>query len=110
MPRGDANGPLGMGPMTGRGAGYCTGYRQTEYPQGNQFPGLRMRRGYGGWRQQGCFNTGPYDETAGPSFGAPMGQKDNRRFWQRQADMLKQRLEVVNRRIDDLEAAEEKSE
>ena len=26
MPRGDGTGPAGMGPMTGRGAGYCAGY------------------------------------------------------------------------------------
>jgi len=26
MPRGDRTGPLGMGPMTGRAAGYCAGY------------------------------------------------------------------------------------
>jgi hypothetical protein len=25
MPFGDGTGPRGMGPMTGRGAGYCTG-------------------------------------------------------------------------------------
>jgi hypothetical protein len=26
MPRGDGTGPAGMGPMTGRGAGFCAGY------------------------------------------------------------------------------------
>lgn len=26
MPRGDGTGPAGMGPRTGRGAGYCAGY------------------------------------------------------------------------------------
>jgi len=25
MPRGDGTGPMGMGPMTGRAAGYCAG-------------------------------------------------------------------------------------
>jgi len=25
MPRGDGTGPMGLGPRTGRGAGYCTG-------------------------------------------------------------------------------------
>lgn len=28
MPRGDRTGPTGMGPMTGRGMGYCTGCDQ----------------------------------------------------------------------------------
>lgn len=27
MSRGDGTGPIGMGPMTGRGAGYCAGFR-----------------------------------------------------------------------------------
>lgn len=26
MPRGDGTGPMGLGPMTGRGAGFCTGF------------------------------------------------------------------------------------
>lgn len=26
MPGGDRTGPIGMGPMTGRGLGYCTGF------------------------------------------------------------------------------------
>ena len=26
MPRGDRTGPMGMGPMTGRGAGFCAGF------------------------------------------------------------------------------------
>ncbi len=26
MPRGDGTGPMGLGPMTGRGMGYCAGY------------------------------------------------------------------------------------
>jgi len=26
MPRGDGTGPLGLGPMTGRAAGYCAGF------------------------------------------------------------------------------------
>jgi len=28
MPFGDGTGPRGMGPMTGRGAGYCAGFGQ----------------------------------------------------------------------------------
>jgi hypothetical protein len=26
MPRGDGTGPMGLGPMTGRGSGYCAGF------------------------------------------------------------------------------------
>ena len=31
MPRGDGTGPGGMGPMTGRAAGYCAGYNMPGY-------------------------------------------------------------------------------
>ena len=43
MPGGDGTGPGGMGPMTGRAAGFCAGYPVAGYmnPVGG--------RGYGGW-------------------------------------------------------------
>lgn len=48
MPRGDGTGPLGFGPMTGRGAGYCAGY-----PFAGFMPPL-YGRGYGvGWGRGG---------------------------------------------------------
>ncbi|MBP8912835.1 MAG: DUF5320 domain-containing protein, partial [Phycisphaerae bacterium] len=31
MPGGDGTGPVGMGPMTGRGVGYCAGYPTPGY-------------------------------------------------------------------------------
>ena len=37
MPRGDRTGPAGMGPMTGRAAGYCAGYNMPGFM--NPFPG-----------------------------------------------------------------------
>ena len=43
MPRGDGTGPAGMGPMTGRAAGYCAGYPVPGYM--NPVDG----RGYRGW-------------------------------------------------------------
>ena len=43
MPRGDGTGPMGLGPMTGRGTGYCAGY---PYPG---FINTGFRRGYFGW-------------------------------------------------------------
>ena len=50
MPFGDGTGPRGMGPMTGRGAGYCAGFGQPGFA--NPVP----RRGWFGlgfgWRRQ----------------------------------------------------------
>lgn len=34
MPRGDGTGPMGMGPKTGRAAGYCTGYSVPGFANG----------------------------------------------------------------------------
>ena len=61
MPRGDGTGPRGMGPMSGRGAGYCAGYDMPGF--GNQVPGRGFGMGVGrgagfsgggrGWRN--CF-------------------------------------------------------
>ena len=43
MPGGDGTGPGGMGPMTGRAAGYCAGYPTPGFS--NPVGG----RGFGGW-------------------------------------------------------------
>ncbi|MFW6301852.1 MAG: DUF5320 domain-containing protein, partial [Bacillota bacterium] len=41
MPGGDRTGPVGAGPMTGRGAGYCNGFNRP----GSFRPGAGMGRG-----------------------------------------------------------------
>lgn len=57
MPFGDGTGPRGEGPMTGRGAGYCAGYRRPGYA--NSRPKRGLGRGYG----RG------YGSGRGPGFG-----------------------------------------
>ncbi len=63
MPGGDRTGPMGAGPMTGRGVGICAGYDVPGYMNpafGRGFGGGRghgMGRGFGmgggrGWRNQ----------------------------------------------------------
>jgi len=52
MPRGDGTGPAGLGPMTGRAAGYCAGYPVPGYmnPVGLRGAGFWPRpRPYFGW-------------------------------------------------------------
>jgi hypothetical protein len=44
MPGGDRTGPRGLGSMTGRGLGYCSGYNNTDYIRS---VGLGYGRGYG---------------------------------------------------------------
>jgi len=56
MPGGDGTGPAGMGPMTGRAAGYCVGYAMpgSVNPVGGRGFMGRGRGGGGGrgWRNQ----------------------------------------------------------
>ena len=52
MPFGDGTGPLGMGPMTGRAAGFCAGFGQPGFANpvpGRRFAGYRapLPPGYG---------------------------------------------------------------
>jgi len=52
MPWGDGTGPLGLGPMTGRAAGYCAGFPVPGYmnPWGLRGFGFGFGRGWGrGW-------------------------------------------------------------
>lgn len=51
MPGGNGTGPAGMGPMTGRGAGFCAGYGVPGYA--NPVGGRGMGMGFGGGRGMG---------------------------------------------------------
>ena len=44
MPWGDRTGPLGMGPRTGRGLGFCSGFSSPGFIKG---PGWGFGRGWG---------------------------------------------------------------
>lgn len=69
MPRGDRTGPAGMGPMTGRAAGFCAGFGVPGYANnvgGRGFwgRGRGMGRGRGfGWARAGF---------GGPAWGGVM--------------------------------------
>jgi hypothetical protein len=55
MPFGDGTGPMGLGPMTGRRAGFCAGYGVPGFA--NPVPGYPFRYGYPGvipaWPRRG---------------------------------------------------------
>ncbi len=77
MPRGDGTGPAGMGPMTGRAAGYCAGYNVPGYmnPVGGRGAGFGGGFGRGrGLRNQyyATGMTGWQRAAMGmPAWGAP---------------------------------------
>jgi len=75
MPGGDRTGPAGMGPMTGRAAGFCAGYSVPGYANsvGGRGMGMGWGRG-GGWGRGfrgGGFGRGRGFGWAGAGYGMP---------------------------------------
>jgi len=127
MPGGDGTGPAGMGPMTGRAAGYCAGYPVPGYinPVGGRgFWGWGRGRGRGGgrgWRNQfyatgltgwqraatgypafggGVPAAAPYPDTFAPTISSEQ-QLDALKG---QAEYFQDALEGIRKRIEELEA------
>lgn len=115
MPRGDRTGPDGMGPMTGRAAGYCGGFERPGFMNGAG--GRGMGRGFGFGRGMGFgrsgrgffrggFAAGPY--YADPYYAAPPAPYQDReqelRSLKDQAEYLKQNMEHITKRITELES------
>lgn len=114
MPRGDGTGPAGMGPMTGRGAGYCAGYATPGYlnPGGRGMgmawgrgggAGLAMawRRGRGRGRALGFSPTAPGVAYAPMPFAEPTREQELDAL-RRQSDWLREQLDAVNARVTEL--------
>jgi hypothetical protein len=115
-----------MGPMTGRGAGYCTGYGAPGYanPWSGRGFGMGWGRGGGGGRGRGWRNRfyatglpgwarygyaqawGAPPPAAYGSYGAPPTPEQETEFLKSQAEMLKQELDVISQRIAELEKKE----
>jgi hypothetical protein len=124
MPAGDGTGPWGMGPMTGRGAGYCSGYGVPGYAnpvRGRGF-GMGWGRGRGGGRgwRTGYYATGlpgwarlgyapawgtPPAWAYGPYAAPPMPEQEVE-LLKGQAEWLKEQLEAISQRIAELEQGE----
>ena len=53
MPAGDGTGPMGMGPLTGRAAGFCAGFGTPGYMNPSLGRGMGFGRGRGFWGRGG---------------------------------------------------------
>lgn len=73
MPGGDRTGPMGAGPMTGRGAGYCAGYAVPGYA--NPAPGY-SGMGRAGYGRGGGFGRGFGRGFGGGGFGRGRGNRN----------------------------------
>ena len=92
MPRRDGNGPMGIGELTGRGFGGCTGTTETNYRAGfggSPRSGLSHRRGFG--RGRGI--NGAIDQNT-------VGTQKER--LQNQKELLKRRLDVIDKHLEEV--------
>jgi len=125
MPDGDRTGPNGIGPMTGRAAGYCAGYNVPGYAnpfggrgrgQGRGFGGRGFGMGFrGGFAAPvpyanpayGGYNPAAYPEPVYNAPGAPvMDRTQELEMLKNQADYLISALDDVKSRIDKLESGD----
>jgi hypothetical protein len=127
MPGGDRTGPMGEGPMTGGGFGYCGGYGMPGFA--HPFPrrgfsrrwgrgrglgwGPGMGRGYG-WRHMAYATGMPGWQRYGygpawcpPAFAPyePSAEEELAALKQ-QAQWLQEELQAISQRIGELEAEE----
>jgi len=119
MPRGDRTGPMGMGPMTGRAAGFCTGFGMPGYANavpgrgfGMAFGGGRGFRGHGfggggrGWRNW-FYATGLPGWTPTGRYATPYSSPDpelEKAALKNQQAALQSELDGIKERLVELEA------
>ena len=122
MPRGDKTGPEGMGPITGRGMGFCAGYNTAGFANAG-FGGNRIGHGFGfgggrggwshrrwqgdayGWQRTpaGGFHQGP----AMPQAVAPvMTREQQLQQLNAQVTHYEQALNALRAHIKEIEATE----
>jgi hypothetical protein len=119
MPRGNRMGPSGMGPMTGRGMGYCAGYNVPGFA--NPGPGYGLGLGWGrGWRGGGRGWRHWYYATGLPGwarysyapawgygpYGQPWTEAQEAEMLKNQAEALRRELDAISQRLDELEKEE----
>jgi len=116
MPGGDRTGPMGMGPMTGRAAGYCAGYSVPGFANAfggrgfGAFGGGRGRRnqfyatGLAGWQRAGLGQR--FGACAPPAAGLGVSAELERERLRQQAEFLGRSLEEIKQRLADLEAGQ----
>jgi len=118
MPAGNGKGPVGAGPMTGRGAGYCAGYSAPGYVNPVRGGGsYGYGRGAGGGGRRNQFNAAGINfrgrgfcnfqrwNQAGADYSRPEFSSENElRILKEQAEFIHSELASVNERIKQLES------
>ncbi|MDD5217156.1 MAG: DUF5320 domain-containing protein [Candidatus Omnitrophica bacterium] len=106
MPGGDGTGPMGMGPMTGGGRGFCG----TSAPQRFLGFGRGAGRGAGGGRgRRNWFYATGLTRQQRLSAGWPViSREEETNLLKDQAEVMTQQLENIRKRISELESSNDK--
>lgn len=103
MPSGDGTGPRGEGPMTGRRAGYCSGYSAPGYANPGPRLGLSLGRGLGrgrGFRRFPAYGQGFYGPA--PVYREPSVEEE-RTYLKNIMTDLEEQLKEVKQRLQEME-------
>lgn len=114
MPAGDGTGPVGQGPMTGRGLGFCAGYSMPGYAWGGPGRGFGGHGGGGrgwrnrfwatgltGWQRAGFGAPFAYGQPM-PAPAATVTAEQELGALRAQAQQFEVALENIQKRIDEL--------
>ena len=117
MPGGNGTGPVGLGPMTGRGAGFCAGFSVPGYTNPVGGRGMGMGRGRGMGRGFGLGRAGygvpAWAGVANPSpanafFGPIVTAEQELEGLKQQAEFMQNSLTQISDRIEHLEKENKK--
>lgn len=109
MPGGNGTGPMGMGPMTGRAAGFCAGFATPGYM--NPINGRGYGMGFGGGRGGGRGWRNMFYATGLPGwmrsampYAATPAPEQELAVLKQQAEFLGNALDSIRKRVQDIEA------
>jgi hypothetical protein len=106
MPRGDRTGPMGQGPVTGRGLGYCSDYESSGFTKGfGMGGGFGRAHGFGRSTGRGMGYGRSYGFVPWPSYS-----KENEiQILKDQAESLKRAQKNIEKRLGELEKETDRS-
>jgi len=93
MPRGDQTGPLGQGPRTGRGMGYCSGFNAPGFMNPGFCRGRRFGRRFG-WR-----NFAPIESFSEP---VKLTKEEQKKILKEELNEIEQEKKEIEKRLKEL--------
>ncbi|MGI6558833.1 MAG: DUF5320 domain-containing protein [Limnochordia bacterium] len=105
MPRGDRTGPMGFGPMSGRGMGLCAGYPVPGYMNPWGRPRFWRRRWWVPY-----FTAPYYAPPPVPTAPSAPTQAQEAAFLRGQIQSLTEQLKFLESRLQEIESQEESKE